>query len=86
MARVRVLVIGGGVSGLIATRGLAQSGCEVTLMEAKERLGGRILTRPAGGEVVEVGAEFVHGRADVMMSVLREAGLELADVSEKIGW
>jgi monoamine oxidase len=83
MARKRVLVVGGGMSGLIAARGLAQSECDVTLMEAKDRLGGRILTRHGDGEVVELGAEFVHGRADVMMRVLGEAGLELADASEK---
>src|SRR2546421_6569434 len=83
MAKKRVLVIGGGVSGLIAARGLAESGCDVTLLEAKERLGGRILTRRVGGAVVELGAEFVHGRADVMMRVLREAGLKLADVSAR---
>jgi protoporphyrinogen oxidase len=81
MVKKRVLVIGGGVSGLIAARGLVESGCDVTIVEAKERLGGRIFTRPVGGGLVELGAEFVHGRADVMMRVLRSSGLELTDVS-----
>src|SRR3954466_8496483 len=79
----RVLVIGGGVSGLVAARGLAEKGWEVVLLEAKDRLGGRILTRPAGGVLAELGAEFVHGRAERMLEVLRAAGLELIDAAEE---
>jgi monoamine oxidase len=78
----RALVIGGGVSGLVAARGLAENGREVTLLEAKERLGGRILTREVEGAIAELGAEFVHGRSQAMMEVLRESGMKLIDVSE----
>jgi monoamine oxidase len=79
----RVVVIGAGVSGLIAARGLAQKGCEVTLLEAKERLGGRILTRRVGNAIAELGAEFVHGRGERMLQAIREAKLELIDASAK---
>src|SRR5215207_7724548 len=57
----KVLVIGGGVSGLVAAKGLAERGCQVCLLEAKDRLGGRIFTKKIEETVVELGAEFVHG-------------------------
>ena len=79
----RALVIGGGVSGLVAARGLAEKGCDVMLLEAKERLGGRILTRHLADTVTELGAEFLHGRAEQMLKVIRAAGLELIDASEQ---
>src|SRR3954462_11499130 len=79
----RVLVVGGGASGLMAAGELAEAGCGVTLLEAQDRLGGRIMTRRVAGQIVELGAEFVHGRAHAMMETLHQAGLELAPVSEK---
>lgn len=57
-----VIVIGGGVAGLAAAGALGRAGYRVVLLEARERLGGRIFTaRPKGwGGAVELGAEFVH--------------------------
>lgn len=57
-----VIVVGGGVSGLAAAGALGRAGCKVLLLEARDRLGGRILTtRPKGWSgAVELGAEFVH--------------------------
>lgn len=57
-----VIVIGGGVAGLAAAGALGRAGCRVLLLEARDRLGGRIFTaRPKGwGSAVELGAEFVH--------------------------
>jgi len=56
-----VVVIGGGVAGLAAARGLADGGADVALLEARGRLGGRIHTLhdPAHPLPVELGAEFV---------------------------
>src|ERR1043165_9535287 len=78
----RVVVIGGGVSGLVAARGLAEKRFDVVLLEAKDRLGGRILTRHVDGTLAELGVEFVHGRSEQMLNVLRQAKLELMDASE----
>ncbi|HEY1793366.1 MAG TPA: NAD(P)/FAD-dependent oxidoreductase [Opitutaceae bacterium] len=56
------VVIGGGVAGLSAALELSRGGSSVVLLEARGRLGGRILTtRPEGWPgPVELGAEFVH--------------------------
>ncbi len=50
------LVIGGGVAGLVAARELATGGLSVTVLEARDRLGGRLLRRPFAG--IETTVEF----------------------------
>jgi monoamine oxidase len=74
-----LLVVGGGGGGLWAARELARTGRRVTLLEARERCGGRIHALPPGefGYAAEGGAEFVHGDAPVTRALLREAGLSL---------
>lgn len=58
----RIGVIGAGVAGLAAARDLADAGWEVTVLEARERIGGRIetLRDPAWGMPLELGANWVH--------------------------
>ena len=72
-----VLVIGAGAAGLAAARCLAEAGARVDLLEARDRIGGRILTRRRKGTPVpiELGAEFVHGRPPETFGIVREAGL-----------
>jgi monoamine oxidase len=70
-----VIVIGGGVSGLAAAAELGRRGFSVALVEARERLGGRVFTlHPKGwGGPVELGAEFVHsGNAALWRRVKRQ--------------
>ena len=61
-AKREVIVVGGGVAGLAAAGELGRRGFNVTLLEARARLGGRIFTAHPGGwsGPVELGAEFVH--------------------------
>jgi monoamine oxidase len=57
-----VLIIGGGVSGLAAATRLQRAGLRVLVLEARDRLGGRVHTVRDWPFAVESGAEFVHGR------------------------
>jgi polyamine oxidase len=58
----KVIVIGAGVSGLAAAKELAAHGCHVTVLEARDRIGGRIRTdRIHGANPIELGASWIHG-------------------------
>jgi len=57
-----VIVIGAGMAGLTAARALAEAGLKVLIIEAQDRIGGRIWTKHIGDEAIELGAEFIHGR------------------------
>ncbi len=75
---VDVAVIGGGAAGLTAARRLTERGRTVVLLEARDRLGGRIYTTHHAGSLapLELGAEFVHGRpSQIFSSTGHELGL-----------
>ena len=76
-----ILIVGAGVAGLAAADALAASGASVTVLEARDRVGGRILTlHPAGASSpIELGAEFVHGRPPELLRTLDEAGATLVE-------
>jgi len=59
-----VLVLGAGVAGLAAAQELSQVGLRVIVLEARDRVGGRIFTQQVAGYPlpIELGAEFIHGR------------------------
>lgn len=71
----------------MAARELARAGKTVTLLEARDRCGGRIETLPAAefGYAAEGGAEFVHGAASHTRALMREAGLSLT-LSRGTAW
>jgi monoamine oxidase len=71
------VVVGAGIAGLASARRLAEAGRSVALLEARERVGGRIYTIPAvDGELpVELGAEFIHGSPPELIELLKGAGL-----------
>ncbi|MBB5056765.1 monoamine oxidase [Granulicella aggregans] len=74
-----VLVLGAGMAGLAAARALAIDGQRVLVLEAEDRVGGRIFTRHVGDEIVELGAEFIHGQPPQLLALIKEAGLELVE-------
>lgn len=74
-----VVIIGAGVAGLAAADRLVGDGATVVVLEARDRIGGRVLTlRPNGLPApIELGAEFVHGQVPETLGIADEAGLLL---------
>ena len=79
---VDVAILGAGVAGLEAARILHEHEIDFTVLEARERVGGRIFSvRDESLPVaIELGAEFVHGRAPELREVAREAPFAIADI------
>jgi monoamine oxidase len=77
-----VVVVGAGIAGLSAAWKLGSAGCPVTVLEARDRIGGRIWTVPERnvGFPIELGAEFIHGRPPEIFHPLNEAGAEVREV------
>ncbi|HZY63317.1 MAG TPA: NAD(P)/FAD-dependent oxidoreductase [Edaphobacter sp.] len=71
-----ILIIGAGMAGLTAARTLAEAGCQVALLEASSRVGGRIHTIREGNEIIELGAEFIHGKPPELWQLIEDANLE----------
>src|SRR5215467_13901684 len=77
------VIVGAGAAGLTAARELARVGKKVTILEARDRCGGRIYALPVEhfGYPAEGGAEFVHGDAPLTSALIREAGLSFSPVA-----
>ena len=80
-----VLVLGAGIAGLAAAERLAAAGRRVLVLEARDRLGGRIHTvdDPGLQHPVELGAEFVHGRPAELVELIHAAGLHQQGFPER---
>ncbi len=78
-----VIVVGAGVAGLACAQALVRGGANVRVLEARDRIGGRVWTAhdDALPVAVELGAEFLHGRLHAAERVAREHGLLVVDVA-----
>jgi monoamine oxidase len=75
---VRAIVIGAGFAGLAAADALQRAGAEVVVLEARDRVGGRVWSRTlANGSVVEMGAEFILPGNTVLTGLAERFGLGL---------
>src|SRR3989442_13363932 len=82
--RVDVLVLGAGAAGLAAASALSHAGLRVTVIEARPRIGGRVLTvhDPRSPVPIELGAEFIHGEAAETLSLAQAAGLAVVELPD----
>lgn len=73
----KIAVVGAGVAGLAAARTIVDAGHEVTIFEARDRIGGRIFTDRAFGFPFEIGANWIHGdRGNPLVALAKTAGTE----------
>ena len=77
---MRVIVVGAGVSGLTAARELVAGGADVTVLEARDRIGGRTWTADVAGARIDLGGSWIHGpRHNPLADEVRRAGLTWAN-------
>jgi len=75
-AEVDVIIVGAGYAGLTASRILKKAGKKVMLLEARDRVGGRVFTRHLeNGSYVDLGAQWIGPTQDKMYALLKEFGL-----------
>jgi monoamine oxidase len=81
----RVVVIGAGFSGLTAAYELSRAGYEVTVVEARNRVGGRVISFSdlVPGKIVEGGAELIGTNHPAWLTYAKQFNLEFLDVSEE---
>jgi monoamine oxidase len=81
----KVIVIGAGVAGLTAAQILHKSGLEVQILEATERVGGRISTLYGFAESpIELGAEFIHGKKTIWYDLIRQLKYSVVSYSDEL--
>jgi monoamine oxidase len=82
----RVVVVGAGFAGLAAADSLAAAGAEVVVLEARDRVGGRVWSQTLpGGEVIERGAEFILPGNRLVRSTCERLGLALYEKGTTYG-
>ena len=74
---MRVAVVGAGFAGLAAADELARAGAEVRVLEARDRVGGRVHSVPFAGAVMERGAEWVLPAHTTIYGLVERFGLRL---------
>ena len=78
MEKFDVIIIGAGAAGLMAAKILCNAKKKVCILEARDRIGGRVqtITKEGFSKPVEAGAEFIHGKLSLTLNLLKEAGIK----------
>ena len=73
-----IIVVGAGVAGMAAALDLVRRDMKVAIVEARDRIGGRVYTKqdPLSNRPIELGAEFIHGRPPEILDRLRELNID----------
>merc|ERR1719187_866768 len=80
----KVIIIGAGIAGLTAAQQLKSFGMEVVVLEARDRVGGRIATFRKGSYIADLGAMVVTGLGGNPITVLsKQVNMELSKISQK---
>jgi monoamine oxidase len=81
-------IIGAGASGLAAARALSGAGKRICILEARDRIGGRVLSLelPDLPVPIELGAEFIHGEAEATFRIIDAAGLGVCEIPDEHWW
>jgi monoamine oxidase len=82
--RYDVIIIGAGAAGLAAARSLSGAGKRIAILEARDRLGGRVSTlhRPDLPLPIELGAEFIHGRSATTFAIVEASALTAIELPD----
>jgi monoamine oxidase len=79
-----ILIVGAGAAGLAAAAELSRHGRQVIVVEARDRIGGRVFTCLDKMPVaIELGAEFIHGRAPEIWETVQSKNIPICDVAER---
>jgi monoamine oxidase len=82
--QIDIVVIGAGMAGLAAARALCSAGLRTAVLEARDRIGGRVYSQWISSMPipVEFGAEFVHGEPPEVWEIIEMAGLAACEVAQ----
>ena len=69
------IVVGAGLSGLVCARRLTEGGARVIVVEARDRVGGRLRTGTVGGQTVDLGGQWLTVTQDRLVALARELGV-----------
>jgi monoamine oxidase len=83
LERPDAVVVGAGLSGLVAARDLVRAGLEVLVLEANDRPGGRTELREVEGVAVDLGGEWVDEAHEDLKSLVADLGLALRPFEQK---
>ncbi|KAL0479380.1 monoamine oxidase [Acrasis kona] len=78
-----IIVVGGGLAGLYASKKLIKEGHSVLVLEARDRVGGRTLTEKHGDHYWDLGGQWVGGTHYLLQDLVKELGLEMFDQYEE---